>query len=115
MTQIGEPTPTVPGGIDSEAEEAELETLNDWLAVRDLPRGHLAFDHADPATGAQTAVFDLAWPDGLQPGLTGPVAVLLNETAEVLAIASAAGYRCFTSGAAFRTYVEGEIFRGEAA
>ena len=114
-TQIGEPTPTLPGGIDSEAEEAELETLNDWLAVRDLPRGHLAFDHADPATGAQTAVFDLAWPDGLQPGLTGPVAVLLNETAEVLAIASAAGYRCFTSGAAFRTYVEGEIFRGEAA
>ncbi len=114
-TQIGEPTPTLPGGNDNEAEEAELETLNDWLAVRDLPRGHLAFDHADAATGAQTAVFDLAWPDGLQPGLTGPVAVLLNETVEVLAIASAAGYRCFTSGAAFRTYVEGEILRGEAA
>ena len=114
-TQIEEPAPTVPGGIDSEAEEAELETLNDWLAARDLPRGHLAFDHADPATGAQTAVFDLAWPDGLQPGLTGPVAVLLNEPAEVLAIASAAGYRCFTSGAAFRAYVGGEILRGEAA
>ncbi len=114
-TQIEEPTPSVPGGIDSEAEEAELETLNDWLAIRHLPRGHLAFDHADPTTGAQTAVFDLAWPDGLQPGLTGPVAVLLNETADVLAIASAAGYRCFTSGAAFRTYVEGEILGGEAA
>ena len=60
-------------------------------------------------------MFDLAWPDGLQPGLTGPVAVLLNETAEVLAIASSAGYRCFSSSAAFRTYVEGEILRGEAA
>ncbi|MXX05752.1 MAG: DUF262 domain-containing protein [Gammaproteobacteria bacterium] len=110
-----ETAPTVPGGIDSEAEEAELETLNDWLALRNLPRGHLAFDHADPATGAQTAVFDLAWPDGLQPGLTGPIAVLLNETAEVLAIASAVGYRCFTSTAAFRSYVEAEILRGEAA
>ena len=114
-TQIEGPVPAVPGGIDSEAEEAELGTLNKWLAERDLPRGHLAFDYADPATGAQTAVFDLAWPEGLQPGLTGPVAVLLNETAEVLSIASAAGYRCFTSGAAFRTYVEGEILRGEAA
>ncbi len=114
-TQIEEPAPTVPGGIDSEAEETELQTLNDWLSARDLPRGHLAFDHADPETGAQTAVFDLAWPDGLQPGLTGPVAVLLNETAEVLAIASAAGYRCFTSGAAFRTYVESEILRAAAA
>ena len=114
-TQIEASAPTVPGGIDSEAEEAELETLNDWLASRDLPRGHLAFDYADPATGAQAAVFDLAWPDGLQPGLTNPIAVLLNETAEVLAIASAAGYRCFTSGAAFRAYVEGEVLRGEAA
>ncbi len=110
-----EPAPAPPGGIASEAEERELEALNDWIAARDLPRGALAFDHADPATGAQMAVFDLAWPDGLQPGLTGPVAVLLNEPAELLAIASAAGYRCFTSGAAFRAYVEGEILRGEAA
>ena len=97
-TQIEEPAPTVPGGIDSEAEETELKTLNDWLASRDLPRGHLAFDHADPATGAQTAVFDLAWPEGRQPGLTEPVAVLLNEPAEVLAIASAAGYRLLYLG-----------------
>ena len=111
-TQIKEPAPTVPGGIDSDTEEAELETINDWLAARGLPRGQLAFGHADSATGAQTAVFDLAWPDGLQPGLTGPTAVLLNETAEVLSIASAAGYRCFTSGAAFRAYVEGEVLRG---
>ena len=113
--EVGEPALTPLGGITSEAEEQELEALNDWIAARRLPRGELAFDHADPATGAQMAVFDLAWPDGLQPGLTGPVAVLLNETAEVLAIASAAGYRCFTSRAAFRTYVDGEILRGEAA
>ncbi len=113
---IGEPAPTPLGGIASEAEEQELEAINDWIETRCcLPRGELAFDHVDPATGSQLAVFDLAWPDGLQPGLTGPVAVLLNETAEVLAVASSAGYRCFTSRAAFRTYVEGEILRGEAA
>ena len=114
-TQIEEPAPTVSGGIDSEAEEIELETLNDWLAACGLPRGQLAFDHADPTTGAQKAVFDLAWPEGLQAELTEKVAVLLNETAEVLAIANAAGYRCFTSAAAFRTYVEGEILKSAAA
>ena len=103
------------GGITSETEESELEALNDWLEAQSLPRGTLAFDHADETTGAQIAVLDLAWPEGLQPGLTGPVAVLLNETVEVLAVASAAGFRCFTSTAAFRSYVESEILRLEAA
>ena len=112
---IPEPAPASPGGITSEAEERELEALNDWLETHDVPRGQLAFDYADEATGAQKAVFDLAWPEGLQPGLTGPVAVLLNETAEVLAIASAGGYRCFTSGAEFRAYVQAEILKLEAA
>ena len=112
---IAEPALASPGGITSEAEERELEALNDWLETHDLPRGHLALDYAEEATDAQKAVFDLAWPEGLQPGLTGPVAVLLNETAEVLAIASAAGYRCFTLGTEFRAYVQAEILKLEAA
>ena len=103
------------GGITSEAEELEIETLNDWVEEQGLPRGQVAFDHADPETGAPKAIFDLAWLDGLQPGLTGPVAVLLNETAEVLAVANAAGFRCFTAAADFRAYVESEILRLEAA
>ena len=98
------------GGISSEAEEQELETLNDWMEKQGLPRGQVAFDYADPETGAQKAVFDLAWPEGIQPGLTGPVAVLLNETADVLALASAeAGFRCFTNPDRFRAYVKSEI------
>ena len=92
-----------------------METLNDWVAKKGLTRGKLAFDHADPETGEQKAVFDLAWEDGIQPGLTGPVAVLLNESAEVLSLASGAGYRCFTSTADFRSYVEAEILGLEAA
>ena len=112
---VVESAPAPLGGITSEAEEAELAALNDWLAACHLPPGTLAFDYAVEATGAQKAVFDLAWPEGLQPGLTGPVAVLLNETADVLAMASAAGFRCFTSTAAFRSYVENEILKLEAA
>lgn len=107
--------PRLAGGITSEEEEAELEALNSWVAEQGLPRGELAFDYADAETGEQRAVLDLAWPDGLQAGLSEPVAVLLNEGAEVLSLASGAGFRCFTSVADFRRYVEAEIIRSEAA
>ena len=70
------------GGITSEAEEEALEELNDWIEAQGLPLGLLAYDFADPETGEQKAVFDLAWPNGIQEELSQPVAVLLNEAAE---------------------------------
>lgn len=103
------------GGITSEVEEAELEALNDWVDGQGLSRGLLGFDYADPVTGVQKALFDLAWPDGLQPGLSAPIAVLLNEGPDILALASKAGFRFFTSSADFRAYVETEILHLEAA
>jgi len=103
------------GGITSEAVEAELESLNDWVEGHGLPRGQIAFDYADPATGVQKALFDLAWPEGLQPGLSAPVAVLPNESTETLALASGAGFRCFASSADFRAYVENEILHLKTA
>ena len=105
----------VGGGITSEEEEEkQLEALNDWVEARSLPRGTLAYDFADPATGKQKAVFDLAWPSGIQEELSQPVAVLLNEGSETMAIASQAGYRCFTAAEDFRHYVETEILTQEA-
>ncbi len=96
-------------GISSEEEETELEALNDWIAERRLPRGELAYDFADSESGMQMAVFDLAWPNGIQEELSQPVAVLLNEGNETLAIASQAGFRFFTSVETFKGYVEAEI------
>jgi hypothetical protein len=96
-------------GITSEAEEEELEALNDWMEERGLPRGMLAYDFADAVTGEQKAVFDLAWPSGIQEELSQPVAVLLNESNETLAVASQAGFRCFTAVEEFKRYVEVEI------
>lgn len=64
---------------------------------------------SDPDTGEPRAVFDLAWPDGLQPGLDRPVAALLNESAELFALANGLGYRCFSSTQTFREYVEEEL------
>jgi hypothetical protein len=114
------PTAAVPvaagtsGGITSLEEEEHLAALNDWMEEQALPRGTLAFDLADPATGEQKAVFDLAWPNGIQEELSQPVAVLLNESSETLAVASQAGYRCFTTTEDFRRYVESEILSVEA-
>lgn len=104
---------TVIGGITSEEEERELEALNAWIAERDLAPGVLSFGLSDPATAEQKAVFDLAWPDGIQTGLSHPVAVLLGEEDKLLRLANDAGYRFFTSVASFKRYVETEILRGE--
>ncbi len=107
------PAVAVPGGITSEAEEEVLEGLNDWIEGQGLPRGVLAYDFADAESGRQEAVFDLAWPNGIQEELSQPVAVLLNEAAETLSVASQAGYRCFTEADDFRRYVEKEILASE--
>lgn len=108
------PAVMVLGGIASEEEEATLEALNDWVEQQGLPRGALAYDFADPESGQQQAVFDLAWPNGVQEELSQPVTVLLNESPETLAVASRAGFRCFTVVEDFKRYVEKEIL-AEAA
>ena len=107
--------PVVAGGITSEAEEEELEILNDWVEAQGLPRGVLAFDFADQVSGEQKAVFDLAWPNGIQEELSQPVAVLLNGDAETIGIASQAGYRCFQTVGEFKQYVQTEILAQEMA
>ncbi len=101
------------GGITSEDEEAQLEALNAWVEQQGLRRGVLSFELADAATGDQKAVFDLAWPAGIQEELSQPVVVLLNESTDTIATASQAGYRCFTTPDEFRRYVEIEILAGE--
>jgi hypothetical protein len=112
------PAPTqalVVGGISTDDEEDELDSLNDWVEARGLPVGVLTFDFADPMSGAQKAVFDLAWPNGIQEELSQPVAVLLNEGSEIIGLASGAGYRCFTSTKQFKNYIEVEVLAGNGA
>jgi hypothetical protein len=103
------PPVVVAGGITSEAEEEALMSLNAWMEGQGLPRGQMSFDYTDPDTGEQRAVFDLAWPDGVQEGLSQPVAVLLNEGEETLALASSAGFRCFTNVEGFKAYLAKEV------
>jgi hypothetical protein len=106
------PVVAVAGGVASAEEESELSSINDWIEGTGLPRGVMGYDFADDATGQQRAIFDLAWPSGLQPELSQPVALLLNEDAATVSLASQAGYRCFTDGASFRQYVERDLLAG---
>jgi hypothetical protein len=103
------------GGITSEDEEQELEALNAWMEETGLPQGVIAFDFADPETGQQRAVFDLAWPNGIQEELSQPVALLLNEGSDVVAVASQAGFRCFVSVQELRRYIQSEILAEDMA
>lgn len=90
-------------------EEAALEGLNSWVASHGLAKGVLSFDFADPETGIQRAVFDLAWPTGLQEELSEPVALLLSSDAETISLASQVGFKCFGDPAQFRRYVESQL------
>jgi len=101
------------GSISSDEEEQELEDLMDWMQQQGLHQGIMSFDYSDEESGDQLAVFDLAWPDGVQEKLSEPAAVLLNEPAETISIANKAGFRCFTSVQAFKKYVNTEILKEE--
>lgn len=94
------------GGIASEDEARALEELNAWVEGQGYAKGEIAWDYVDPETGEQKAIFDLVWPDGLQAELSEPVAVLLDEGPQLISLASAAGFRCFTSVKAAKKYVQ---------
>lgn len=100
---------SIPGGIADESESDLLLRTNIWITEQGLPEGEMLYELLDEAAEQPVAVLDLAWPDGLQTGLSEPVALLIDEELDVLEAASAAGFRCFTNVDDFREYVEREI------
>ena len=78
-----------------------------------MPEGSMLYELADGSTGAPLAVFDLAWPNGVQEELSEPVAVLVNETPDVHQLANSRGFRYFTSVDAFKRYIMTEILGDE--
>lgn len=110
---IVERTVPLDDDIDDDDRE-ELEACNAWVVKKSLPPGELYFAATDPLTGTQLAVFDLAWPSGVQEGLTQPVAVLIDEPPETVEAANRLGFRFFTTVKEFKKYVRREVIHAES-
>ena len=91
------------GGAKDEAQViAELQA---WLSENGFHPGKV--DVEIPASGDHaSAVLDIAWPSGVQPELTEPAALLIDEPAEVQNAATAYGYRTFVSAQSFKDYCQ---------
>ena len=106
MDRQAEVTPT---SIASGEEEELLLEIAEWVLEMGLAEGELLYNLVDQETDELLAILDLAWPNGLQEGLTQPVTLLIDESDEVKGIVQQAGFRYFVDGEAFRQYVEREV------
>ena len=109
-------TDTVQEQADLLASHSEDDILLDasiWVEEQGLPEGEFGFEIVDKATGQLLATLDVAWPDGLQQGLSQPVALLIDEDAEVEAIASQHGFSCYTDAESLKKYVMTQILAVE--
>ena len=104
----------VPGGIVDDAEEQALQACNRWVIEQGLPAGELAYNLVN-AEGDAIAIFDLAWPEGIQAGYSQPVALLLDEGNDTEELANRAGFLFFTDVERFENYVRHDILALEPA
>lgn len=98
-----------PGGIADEEEEKTLDAVNAWVIERGLPAGEKEYELRDTDTGELQAYLDLAWPAGLQEGLSEPVTLILNEGKDVLKAAMSAGFNVFEDAEEFLTYTARKV------
>ncbi len=95
--------------LEGAEEERILRQTNEWIRQQDLPDGEYDIEVLDNETGEITATIDLGWPNGLQEGLSRPIALLINEDDETKEAVNQAGYLFFTDVEKFKRYIEREI------
>ncbi|NWJ47779.1 MAG: DUF262 domain-containing protein [Chloroflexi bacterium] len=105
--------PVVPGSVADDEEAKVLRECNEWVLSKQLSEGEIRYELVDPQTNQQLANLDIAWPRGLQEGLSEPVTLLIDEPNEVEEIANRFGYKFFTSVESFKEYVEQKILAVE--
>jgi len=99
----------VPGAVEDDAEEELIQSADEWVTQHGLPAGEQSYELVNEHTGEPIAVLDLAWPQGLQPGLSQPVALLINEEMATLDAANRAGFLCFTTADDLKQHVLEEV------
>ena len=116
-----EPTPSiyelhladVPGGFANEEEALIVQEFNEWIVGQGLPAGEILYELVEESTGEPLAILDIAWPDGLQEGLSQPVALMIDEERETEEVVSSMGYRYFRDPENFKAYVLREILAAD--
>ncbi len=94
-----------PDHISSDDEERALQECQLWMESHGLPRGETGYELVDEASGELLAILDLAWTDGVQPGLGKPVALLIDEDDETRYAAQQKDFRYFTNVPEFKHFV----------
>ena len=87
-----------------EAEDEDVREVQNWIAEQGFTPGTPNHELLS-ADGSANTIIDLAWPDGIQVGLSQPLALLTNPDAETQAAVSKAGYKFFVNVAEFKKYV----------
>ncbi len=86
------------------SEEEDIANVIAWVAEKGLREGTVNHELIDN-DGNVVAMIDLAWPQGIQQGLSEPIALLLNESAETQSIVGKSGYRYYTDVEEFKQYI----------
>ena len=86
-------------------EERIIGELQTWLGENGFAIGELDHELVE-ADGSAGTILDIAWPRGLQPELSEPIALLLNEPSAVVQAATDHGYRPFADAEKLRAYAE---------
>lgn len=89
--------------LADEEEQLIIELLQ-WLEERGLPLGENSFELTNE-NGDLLTIMDLAWPNGLQQGLSEPIALMMDETAEDYKIANDFGFKYFTDIESIKDYI----------
>lgn len=97
-----------PISIASVEEEMSLIEIMNWMDKRDLPRGEIGYELALPDDEG-LIVLDLAWPNGIQEGLSRKTALLIDEPPETLSQVNHADYEYFTDVEELKRHVQREI------
>lgn len=103
------------GNIEINKNIVEDSTLSDenevilelalWMEENGLDSGEISYEITDDE-GNELATFDLAWPDGIQVGLSKPITFLIEQPDEAFEVANLEGYTYFTNVVEFKSHVE---------
>lgn len=94
--------------VPAEEEEEAILSTSIWMEEQGLNPGIMNFEMLDDEDRLLTVV-DLAWPEGIQTGLSEPVALLLKEPVAIQNLMNEQGYRYFTDLDKFRKYAAEHI------